>query len=262
MTVFLLCGLVLFVFMTAIFVLAMIVKDNSIVDVAYGLAFVLTSWVLFITYGSGHLRQWLIVVLVSVWGVRLAVHIALRKKGEGEDFRYRQWREQWGETFVWRSFLQIFMLQGAVVFLVALPTQLVINSPGGHLGVLDLAGVVIWLFGFGFESIGDWQLLRFKNNPDNRGKIIQSGLWRFTRHPNYFGEAVLWWGLFLIACQVPYGAVAIISPLLIDFLLLKVSGIPMLEAKYENNAQFAAYKARTNAFMPWIPKAGVRNDQP
>jgi steroid 5-alpha reductase family enzyme len=143
---------------------------------------------------------------------------------------------------------------------VALPTQLVINSPGGHLGVLDLAGVVIWLFGFGFESIGDWQLLRFKNNPDNRGKIIQSGLWRFTRHPNYFGEAVLWWGLFLIACQVPYGAVAIISPLLIDFLLLKVSGIPMLEAKYENNAQFAAYKARTNAFFPWIPKAGVRND--
>ncbi len=129
MTVFLLCGLVLFVFMTAIFVLAMIVKDNSIVDVAYGLAFVLISWVGFITYGSGHLRQWLVVILVSLWGVRLAIHIALRKKGEGEDFRYRQWREQWGETFVWRSFLQIFMLQGAVVFLVALPPQLVINEP-------------------------------------------------------------------------------------------------------------------------------------
>lgn len=260
MTVFLLYGLVLLVFMTAIFVLAMIVKDNSIVDVAYGLAFVLASWVGFITYGSGHLRQWLVVILVSLWGVRLAIHIAFRKKGKPEDFRYRQWREQWEKTFVWRSFLQIFMLQGAVVFLVALPLQLVINNPGGHLGLFDLAGVVIWLFGFGFESIGDWQLLRFKNNPANHGRIIQCGLWRLTRHPNYFGEAILWWGLFLIAFQVPYGAVAIVSPLLIDFLLLKVSGIPMLEAKYENNAEFAAYKARTNAFFPWPPKRRSAND--
>ena len=112
------------------------------------------------------------------------------------------------------------------------------------------------MFGFGFEAIGDWQLLRFKRKAENRGKILQSGLWRYTRHPNYFGEAALWWGLFLIALKVPYGAVAVLSPLLIDFLLLKVSGIPMLEAKYQSNPEFTAYKARTNALFPWFPKPG------
>jgi steroid 5-alpha reductase family enzyme len=259
MTIFLVCGLVLLIFMTAIFGLAMRIKDNSIVDVAYGVAFVLTSWVGFAAYGSSHLRQWLVVILVSLWGLRLAAHIALRKKGEGEDFRYRQWREEWGETFVWRSFLQVFMLQGAVIFLVALPILLVVNYPGGSLGLLDLVGVLIWSFGFFFEALGDWQLLRFKRNPDNRGKIIQSGLWNYTRHPNYFGEAVLWWGLFAIALNAPYGLVAIISPLLINFLLLKVSGIPMLEAKYEHSAEFAAYKERTNALFPWFPKSGGLN---
>ena len=178
-----------------------------------------------------------------------------RKKGEGgEDFRYRQWREEWGETFVWRSFLQIFMLQGAVIFLVLSPVLLIFNAPGEGLGLLDVAGLLVWLFGFTFEALGDWQLLMFKKNPKNRGKIMQTGLWRYTRHPNYFGEATLWWGLFLIAVTVPWGVLAITSPLLIDFLLLKVSGMPMLEAKYENNPEFASYKSRTNALFPWWPK--------
>jgi steroid 5-alpha reductase family enzyme len=152
------------------------------------------------------------------------------------------------------------MLQGAVIFLVALPIQLVINTPGEPLGHLDRIGLLIWLFGFGFEAIGDWQLLQFKKDPENKGKIIQHGLWRYSRHPNYFGEAVLWWGIFLIALKAQYGILAIISPILIDFLLLKVSGIPMLEAKYEGNPDFESYKARTNAFFPWFPKKGDAND--
>jgi steroid 5-alpha reductase family enzyme len=194
-------------------------------------------------------------VLITFWGLRLAGHIFLRKLGEsGEDFRYRQWREQWGKTFVWRSFLQIFMLQGTVVWLVSLPVLLVINQPGGALGIVDLLGVFIWLLGFSFEAIGDWQLLHFKRDTGNRGKVIQSGLWRYTRHPNYFGEATLWWGVFLIAFGSPLGWIAIFSPLLINFLLLKVSGIPMLEAKYQGNPEFEAYKNRTNAFFPWFPK--------
>jgi len=256
MNVFFFSLIVLLIYMTAIFGLALWLKDNSIVDVAYGLAFVLTCNSAFLVYGDGHARQWLIVSLITIWGLRLACHIFLRKQGEGEDFRYRQWREEWGDTFIWRSFLQIFMLQGTVIFLVVLPALLVIKSPGGRLGVFDLAGLLIWLFGFGFEAIGDWQLFRFKRKAENRGKIIQSGLWRYTRHPNYFGEAVLWWGLLLIALKVPYGAVAVLSPLLIDFLLLKVSGIPMLEAKYQSNPEFTAYKARTNALFPWLPKPG------
>lgn len=256
MNLFLLAISVVLVFMTAVFVLAMYLKDNSIVDVAYGLAFILVCLAAFFGHGSGHPRQILVLALVTLWGARLAAHIFLRKGGEGEDFRYRQWRDAWGKTFVWRSFLQIFMLQGAVVLAVALPILLVINNPGRALGMLDLLGGVVWLFGFSFEAVGDWQLLQFKKVPENRGRIIQTGLWRFTRHPNYFGEATLWWGLFLIALNVPYGALAIASPVLVDFLLLKVSGIPMLEAKYLGNSEFEAYKQRTNAFFPWFPRSG------
>lgn len=246
----------LLIFMTLIFAVALLVKDNSFVDIAYGLAFVLVAWSAYWLYGTGHARQQLLLGLITIWGLRLATHIFMRKrKEEGEDPRYRQWRESWGETFVWRSFLQIYMLQGTVIFFVALPVLLVISRPGGALGWLDLCGALIWLLGFAFEAIGDYQLLRFKLRPANRGKIMQSGLWRYTRHPNYFGEATLWWGIFLIALNAPYGAIAIISPLLIDFLLLKVSGIPMLEAKYADRPDFAAYKQRTNAFFPWFPKS-------
>ncbi|PLX94488.1 MAG: steroid 5-alpha reductase [Desulfuromonas sp.] len=256
MNLFLCVGSILLIFMTAIFVVAMLIKDNSIVDIAYGMAFILAGWGAYLYAGSAHLRQLLIMSLVTVWGARLAGHILLRKRGEqGEDFRYRQWREEWGTNFVWRSYLQIFMLQGGVVYLVALPVLLVIHRPGGNLGLLDLIGVMVWLVGFLFEAVGDWQLLRFKNNPANRGKVIQSGLWHYTRHPNYFGEALLWWGIWLIALGSPYGLAAVVSPLLIDFLLLKVSGIPMLEAKYAGNPIFEAYKQRTNAFFPWFPRA-------
>lgn len=248
--------LLLVLFMTLIFAIAMRVKDNSIVDIAYGCAFILVAWSSYGLYASGHPRQQLLLLLISVWGLRLATHIFMRKRKEdGEDVRYRQWRESWGKTFVWRSFLQIFMLQGAVVWGVALPVLLVMTQPGGALGWLDFCGVLIWLIGFGCEALGDYQLLRFKQRPENRGKIIQCGLWRYTRHPNYFGEATLWWGIFLIALNAPYGASALISPVLIAFLLLKVSGIPMLEAKYADRPDFEDYKQRTNAFFPWFPKS-------
>jgi steroid 5-alpha reductase family enzyme len=254
MNVFLIAISVLLVYMTAIFALAVHLRDNSIVDVAYGPAFVLACWCAFLGDGSGHLREWLALVLVTLWGGRLATHIFQRKGGEEEDFRYRRWREEWGRSFVWRSYLQIFMLQGAVVFTVALPILLIINNPGPSLGFLDGVGLLLWMFGFCFEAVADWQLLQFRKNRANRGHVIQSGLWRYSRHPNYFGEASLWWGLFLIALNVPYGAIAVISPLLIDFLLLKVSGIPMLEIKYRGHAEFEAYKQRTNAFFPWFPR--------
>jgi steroid 5-alpha reductase family enzyme len=255
MTLFLSSGLLLFCFMTGVFLLALKLKDNSIVDIAYGLGFVLVGWSGYLAYGSGHPRQLLLLGLVSLWGLRLAAHIGLRKRTErGEDSRYRQWREDWGADVVWRSFLQIFMVQGAVIYLVALPLLLILARPAGALGWLDLFGLLLWLFGFLFEVIGDWQLLHFKKNPENRGKIIQQGLWRLTRHPNYFGEATLWWGVFLIALGSPLGWLALISPLLIDVLLLKVSGIPLLEAKYRDNPEFVAYRQRTNAFFPWFPK--------
>ncbi len=255
MNLFLLTALLLFCFMSLVFLLALKLEDNSIVDIAYGLGFLLIGWSGSLIYGSGAARQLLLLALVSIWGLRLAGHITARKRNEeGEDPRYRQWRENWGRTFVWRSFLQIYMLQGTVIYLVALPLLLVIRDAGGPLGWLDLLGVLVFLIGFVFEALGDWQLLQFKRDPDTRGRIMRYGLWRYTRHPNYFGEATLWWGIFLIALGAPLGWLAIISPLLIDFLLLKVSGIPMLEVKYEGNSEFEAYKNRTNAFFPWFPR--------
>ncbi|MEJ2470034.1 MAG: DUF1295 domain-containing protein [Desulfuromonadales bacterium] len=260
MNLYLFAGIVLWVFMTLLFPLALWRKDNSLVDIAYGLAFVLVCWTVTARYGIDHPRQVLVLSLITLWGLRLAGHIFLRKRGEeGEDARYRQWRESWGESFVWRSYLQIFLLQGGVIYLVSLPALLVFSRPGGSLGLLDLCGVLIWLIGFAFEAIGDWQLLRFKQDPDNRGRIMQSGLWRYTRHPNYFGEATLWWGIFLIALGAPLGGLAIVSPLLIDVLLLKVSGIPMLEEKYAGNPEFEAYRERTNAFFPGPPRRGKDN---
>jgi len=255
MNVYLFAIILLLVFMTLVFAVALWLQDNSIVDIAYGLAFVLIGWAGYLVYGSGHPRQILIIGLVTLWGLRLAASIGMRKRTEqGEDSRYRQWRESWGESFVWRSFLQIFMLQGAVIFVVALPVLLTLSQPGGAMYWTGYCGLLLWLIGFSFEAVGDYQLLRFKRNPANRGKIMQTGLRRYTRHPNYFGEATLWWGIFLIALGSPHGGLAVISPLLIAFLLLKVSGIPMLEAKYESHSEFADYKQRTNAFFPWFPE--------
>ena len=246
----------LLVSMSCMFIIGLVARDNSLIDIAYGPAFVIASWGAWLFGGSSGFRPLLLLALVTLWGGRLGLHIGLRHRGKGEDFRYRAFREGWGRTIVWRSFLQIYLLQGTVVFVVALPILLTIASPGGGLRWTDFVGGLLFVLGFFFEAVGDWQLARFKKNPAHRGQLIEEGLWRYTRHPNYFGEATLWWGIFFIGLGSPAGLWGLISPLTICFLLLKVSGIPMLEAKYIGNPQFEAYKARTNAFFPWFPKKG------
>ena len=198
-----LAALVVFLYMCGFFVAALLRKDNSIVDVAWGGGFILVAVTTFLQYVDVHPRQLLVLLLVLAWGVRLATHIHARNRGQGEDFRYRKWREEWGENFVLRSFLQVYMLQGAVLLVVATPILVVNHDPGGGLGWLDLLGVGIWALGFGFEAVGDWQLLCFLRDPASEGRIMTSGLWQYTRHPNYFGECTLWWGVFLIALGAP-----------------------------------------------------------
>jgi steroid 5-alpha reductase family enzyme len=194
--------------------------------------------------------------MVGLWGLRLMVHLYIRSRGRGEDFRYRKWREQWGSTFIVRSFFQIYALQGAVVLIIASPALVIMAVPGKSLGLGDLCGVVLWMLGFVFEAVGDRQLLVFKRKPANRGKIITSGLWRYSRHPNYFGECILWWGVFIVALGSPNALWTIVSPLTINFLLLYVSGIPMLEKKYEGDPAFEDYKRRTSPLIPWFPGPG------
>lgn len=243
-----------FAYMTAVFLIALLIKDNSIVDVAWGLGFILVALMTLFLRPGFEARHVLVTGLVVVWGLRLASHIFIRNRNRGEDFRYAKWRRDWGRWFIPRSFLQIFMLQGIFMLIIASPIVLVNRSGEKGLTVLDGLGTFLWLTGFLFEAVGDHQLKRYKQNPEGKGKIMTSGLWRYTRHPNYFGEAALWWGIFLIALSVRGGWVAIVSPLTISLLLLKVSGVTMLEKKYAGNEEFAAYARRTSAFFPWFPR--------
>lgn len=248
-----------FIYMTAVFLAALLKKDNSIVDIAWGPGFILVALVMFFLRPGFEVRHILISVLVTAWGVRLATHIYLRNRGRGEDFRYAKWRKDWGRWFVPRTFLQVFMLQGIFMLIISCPIILVNRSGARGLTPLDALGGLLWLTGFLFEAVGDYQLKKFKHKPESKGRIMTTGLWKHTRHPNYFGEAALWWGIWLVALSVRGGWIAIGSPLTIGFLLLNVSGVTMLEKKYAGNEEFADYARRTSSFFPWFPKKLKKN---
>ncbi len=246
--------LILFGYMSFWFVVSLVKKRNDVADVAWGLGFVLMTWVSFFLAGTSGLRGMLVGVLVSIWGLRLAWHIHSRNKGKAEDYRYQEWRKEWGKWFYPRSYLQVYLLQGALLFLIASPVVRINTAAGTVLGWLDMLGLAVWLVGFYFEAVGDAQLNRFIKNPANKGKLMQSGLWAYTRHPNYFGEVTQWWGIWLLALSVSNGWLSIIGPITITFLILKVSGVPMLEKKMAQHPDFAEYKRKTSAFIPMIPK--------
>lgn len=244
-------ALIVFVYMTAVFFLAMLLKDNSIVDIFWGIGFmVLTLFFLFRQSGTD-LNRVMVASLVLLWAIRLSVHIFLRNKGRGEDFRYANWRRTW-KYFVLRSYLQIFMLQGFFMLVIAWPVLHILGSSGEReFGLIHIAGLLIFTVGFYFEAAGDYQLMKFRKNPENQGKIIATGLWKLTRHPNYFGEALLWWGIWLMAVPVVDGIFTIVSPITITLLLRYVSGVPMLEKKYEGRVDWEEYKSRTPIFFPF-----------
>ena len=246
--------IVLFVHMNLWFIISLIKKRNDVADIAWGLGFTLLAWTSYFISGDTSLRALLLGILVSVWGLRLAWHIHRRNAGRTEDYRYAAWREAWGEWFCLRSYAQVYLLQGILLFVVALPVLLANRSIGKPFGLLDFVGTLVWLFGFLLEVVGDSQLAKFIGDPANKGKLMRSGLWRYTRHPNYFGEVMQWWGIWLIALSVPNGWISVIGPLTITVLILKVSGIPMLERKMAENPEFAKYKLRTSAFFPLPPR--------
>jgi steroid 5-alpha reductase family enzyme len=248
------------VYMMLGFLYSLKTKRVDIVDVLWGVGFVfvaVTTLARFNTLPS--VRQLVVLVLVAIWGIRLASHIYKRNKNKPEDYRYAAWRSAWGRWFNLRAFFQVFLLQGVLMVLVASPIIFINRFDGSFLDVLNIdfylvAGLLVWAVGFYFESRGDAQLKAFLGNPENKGKIMMSGLWAYTRHPNYFGEVTQWWGIFVIALGLPMGWLALLGPLTITLLILKVSGIPMLEKKYAGNPEFESYKKRTSAFFPLPPR--------
>ncbi len=243
-------------FLILLWVLSLYLKDSSIVDITWGLGFILISWITFILGEGGRDRALLLAILVTLWGARLALHIGIRNYGKGEDPRYKAFRSSWGKRYWWGSLFQVFLLQAFLCWLISLSVQAgMLSKEPAQLSWLAWVGTAVWIFGYFFEVVGDWQLTRFKSNPENRGKVMNQGLWYYTRHPNYFGEAVMWWGIFLIVMEDWRNGWTIISPLLITYLLLKVSGVKLLEKTVvKRRPKYAEYQRRTNAFVPWFPK--------
>lgn len=239
--------------MTGWFILSVVKKRNDIADIAWGLGFVLISWS-GLYFANISLRGLLVNLLVTIWGMRLAWHIHKRNLKKHEDYRYAAWRKEWGKWFFVRSYFQVYLLQGLFLYLIIQPVNFIHYRVSSSLGIFDLIGLLVWIIGFYFESIGDLQLKTFISNPANKGKLMKTGLWRYSRHPNYFGEVTQWWGIFIIALSIPFGYITIIGPITITVLILFVSGIPLLEKKYEGRKDFEEYKKRTSVFFPLPPK--------
>lgn len=242
-------SLVVLGYMSFWFLISVFFKRNDVADIAWGLGFLLLALISFFREGFEFDRGFLVTLLVLFWAFRLSIHIYFRNRGKTEDYRYKKWREEWGKWFYIRSYLQVFVLQGILMLLISSAFLMVNIFRGGSFTWLDILGVVIWFFGFFFETVGDWQLMKFVKTK-KKGEIMKTGLWKYSRHPNYFGEVVQWWGIWIIALSVDYGFWAIISPLVITILILKISGIPLLEKKMEGNPEFEKYKKRTSVFFP------------
>jgi steroid 5-alpha reductase family enzyme len=252
---FLTTGGVILVLMTLVWLLSLALKNASIVDIFWGIGFILIAWIGFSLTPQGYLpRRQMIAILVTIWGWRLALHIGIRNWGQPEDFRYAKWRQENGQRWWWFSFFQVFLLQGVLMWIISTPL-LAAQTSGfpAILTPLDMIGALIWSIGFLIETIGDLQLTYFRSDPSNHRKILTTGLWKYTRHPNYFGEAVLWWGYYVIALAAGSWW-TIFAPILMTYLLLKVSGVAMLEKAMKTKPGYENYMRTTNAFIPWFPR--------
>lgn len=256
LSIYAIAGIVILAIMVALWLLSLWLKDSSIVDIFWGTGFVITAWVYFYLTPDGYFsRKLLIASLATIWGLRLSIYILLRNWGHGEDFRYQKWRQESGNNWWWFSFLKVFLLQGFLMWVISIPLLVAQHSAlPSRITWLDYIGILIWGIGFFFEAVGDWQLRRFKANPGNQGKLLDSGLWRYTRHPNYFGDAAQWWGFYLIAAAAG-GFWSIFSPIIMTLLLRNVSGVSMLEKTLKNTKPgYREYVKTTNAFIPWFPR--------
>ncbi|MFW9971520.1 MAG: DUF1295 domain-containing protein [Candidatus Odinarchaeota archaeon] len=258
-------GLSLLVYLLIAFIVGTSKRNNGIMDIFYGPGYFVVALICLIFYfiinKTVNIRQIIMTSLVFFWALRLASYVFIRNKGKPEDYRYKEMRKRWKTNIVWKSFIRVYIFQGVVIFIVAFPVWFVnISNNPPLLNLLDFTGftlwfgALIWLIGFLFETIGDYQLYKFKKDPNNKGKVMDKGLWRYTQHPNYFGEVVQWWGLYVVTLAVPFGFISFIGPLFITYMIIKVSGIKLLNKHFEGDDKYADYKKKTSTFFPWFPK--------
>jgi steroid 5-alpha reductase family enzyme len=247
---------VIFGFMVVLWLVSLALKNSSIVDIFWGFGFVLSAWLYFFLTPEGFLlRKIILLALVTIWGLRLTIHILTRNWGKPEDFRYQKWRAEAGPSWWIRSLFKVFLLQGLLMWLISAPllgAQFFQTRPT-FTWVIALA-ILVWLIGFFFEMVGDSQLARFRAEPANKGKLLNTGVWQLTRHPNYFGDAAQWWGFYLLAL-IAGGWWTVFSPILMTLFLIQVSGVALLEKTLaETKPGYKEYMASTSAFIPWFPK--------
>ena len=244
------------IMMSLLWVISVILKNVSIVDLFWGFGFVITNIFYFISTEGFLSRKIILLILVSVWGLRLSGYLAWRNLGKGEDYRYQQFRSKYGEKrYWWISFFQTFLLQGILMWLISAPLLgAQYYGQDRNLGILDYSGIILWIIGFIFEAGGDYQLAAFKADLSNKGKVLTSGLWRYTRHPNYFGDSSVWWGYGLISISAG-SFLSVLGSLLMTALIIKVSGVTLLEKNLkEKKPEYREYIEKTSTFIPWFPK--------
>ena len=256
LSVFLSLGLIVLGLMALLWLVSLALKNSSIVDIFWGMGFVVVAWAAFLMTPNGYIvRKLLLCVLVSLWGLRLSLHILTRNWGKPEDFRYQVWRKEAGASWWWQSFFRVFLLQGFLMWIISTPLPAAqYSAQPGRLIWLDILAILVWGIGFFFEAVGDWQLVRFKANPANKGKLLNSGLWHYTRHPNYFGDATQWLAYYLIALAAG-GWWTVFSPVIMTLFLMRVSGVTLLEKTLkEAKPGYKEYIQTTSEFIPWFPR--------
>lgn len=247
--------------MTLLWLVSVRLSNASIVDPFWGLGFVLCAWTYALRTGWDELgpRAILVLCLATIWGLRLFLYLLWRNVGKGEDFRYQKFRRDFGaERYWWFSFFQVFLLQGVLMWLISAPLLGAQSGTDNTLSAWDALAAFVWLVGFVFEAGADWQLARFKANPDNKGRLLVGGFWKYTRHPNYFGDSAVWWGfgLFAIAAGQYW---SVLGSLLMTALIVKVSGVALLEKTlHTDKPGYAEYVRTTSAFIPWFRRSTVR----
>jgi steroid 5-alpha reductase family enzyme len=258
-------ALILLLYLIIAFIVGTIKKNNGLMDVFYGPGYfvvALSSLILNIVLNNEvNIRQIIVTILVFIWATRLATYVFIRNRGKPEDYRYQAMRKRWGNKVVLKSFYRIYIFQGIVIFIVCFPVWFInisnnptIESVLDFFGITLWLGAAIWLIGFLFETIGDWTLYRFLQKPENKGEVMDKGVWKLSQHPNYFGEVTQWWGIYVIAIATPFGFITILGPIFITYMILKVSGIKLLDKRFEKDDKYGAYKQRTSVFFPWFPK--------